>query len=610
VSAQERLQATARNGGSVDVAGALIDHLDLWTGAITKKPTSGRGSSGKIELTGIKKLRELILQLAVMGKLVTQDAGDESASSLLQHIDHEIANLVKQRCIKAPKRVPAVEDSDKAFDIPESWQWVKLGDLALHSEAGWSPKCHDRPRENENWGVLKVSAVTWGEFQPNENKELPSNLTPRPEYEVRPSDFLISRANTAELVARSVIVPAGAPRKLMMSDKIIRFVFSKQVNPLYLNLFNNCSCARAYYLSIAGGTSSSMKNVSRAQIQNLVVPLPPKTEQHRIVQKVDELMALCDRLEQQTSDQLEAHETLVDTLLGTLTQSENATELADNWARLAAHFDTLFTTEQSIDKLKQTILQLAVMGRLVEQDAGDEPASVLLGKLNDSRVQVLANKKTRAAGKIKPATSEDQPFHLPTGWVWCRFEQLIDPQFSISYGVLVPGTDAPEGVPLIRVADLSLSPQQSLPEKRISPDVDMKHAKTRLVGGEILLCVVGSIGKIGIAPRSWKGANIARAICRLMPSPLISKEYLLLLLQTDLMQKKFGADTRTLAQPTLNVGLIKVAETPLPPLAEQHRIVQKVDELMALCDQLKERLNRASETRCQLAEAVVEGALN
>ena len=246
----------------------------------------------------IDKLKQTILQLAVMGRLVEQDDGDEPAGSLLGKIDQEIASLVKQGRIKRSKPVPQTVDSDKFFEIPNTWQWVRLGNLALHSEAGWSPKCHDSPRENQSWAVLKVSAVTWGEFRPEENKELPANLTPRPEYEVHPSDFLISRANTSELVARSVVVPEGAPTRLMMSDKIIRFVFSKQVEPLYLNLFNNSPHARNYYLSVAGGTSSSMKNVSRAQIQALAVPLPPKAEQIRIVQKVDELMALCDQLKE------------------------------------------------------------------------------------------------------------------------------------------------------------------------------------------------------------------------------------------------------------------------------------------------------------------------
>ncbi len=127
------------------------------------------------------------------------------------------------------------------------------------------------------------------------------------------------------------------------------------------------------------------EGLSKKVLELFELPLPPLEEQHRIVQKVDELMALCDQLEQQTSDQIAAHDTLVDTLLGTLTQSQNATELAENWTRLAAHFDTLFTTEQSIDKLKQTILQLAVMGRLVEQSPKDEPASKFLSRVSEEK---------------------------------------------------------------------------------------------------------------------------------------------------------------------------------------------------------------------------------
>ena len=183
--------------------------------------------------------------------------------------------------------------------MPEGWTWCRIDHLALHSEAGWSPKCNDTPRTDDHWGVLKVSAITWGKYRPAENKQLPDHLEPRPEYEVQPNDFLISRANTADLVARSVVVPETTPVHLMMSDKIIRFVFSCEVSSHYINLYNNCRFARDYYTSVAGGTSSSMKNVSRQQIQSLVIPLPSLAEQQRIQIRVNELMTLCDTLQQQ-----------------------------------------------------------------------------------------------------------------------------------------------------------------------------------------------------------------------------------------------------------------------------------------------------------------------
>ncbi len=121
--------------------------------------------------------------------------------------------------------------------------------------------------------------------------------------------------------------------------------------------------------------------------------------------------------------------------------------------------------------------------------------------------------------------------------------------------------------------------------------------------------VVGSIGKLGVAPTSWKGANIARAVCRILPTEKVDKSFVLWLLQSKFMQDRFVGDTRILAQPTLNVGLIRSALTPLPPLAEQHRIVAKVDELMALCDTLKARLAEARTTQIHLADAIVERAV-
>jgi len=156
---------------------------------------------------------------------------------------------------------------------------------------------------------------------------------------------------------------------------------------------------------------------------------------------------------------------------------------------------------------------------------------------------------------------------------------------------------------------LSIDSPPALPEKSISIEVDEQYSRTRLNGGELLMGVVGSIGKLGLAPASWKGANIARAVCRIVPMKILSKEYTLWLLQSAFMKQGFVGDTRTLAQPTLNVGLIRLAMTPIPPLKEQHRIVAKIDELMALCDNLKERLKESQTTQVQLADATVEQTL-
>jgi type I restriction enzyme S subunit len=246
----------------------------------------------------VTELRKAILQLAVMGKLVPQDPNDPPASELLKEIEAEKRQLVKEGKIKVSKPLPKIKPEEIPYELPNGWEWVKLGEISITNESGWSPQCLKTSRSGKEWGVLKVSAVSWGEFKPEENKALPQIMEARPECEVRIGDFLLSRANTQDLVARSVVVKM-APIHLMMSDKIVRFNFFERIDKHFINISNLSNFARHYYARNASGTSSSMKNVSREIMCNLPIPLPPIAEQHRIVAKIDQLMALCDALEQQ-----------------------------------------------------------------------------------------------------------------------------------------------------------------------------------------------------------------------------------------------------------------------------------------------------------------------
>jgi type I restriction enzyme, S subunit len=244
----------------------------------------------------VVELRKTILQLAVMGKLVRQDPNDEPASELLRSIELEKQRLVKEGKIKQSKLVPEIEREEIPYELPKEWVWARLGEISLFSDSGWSPQCLSEPRSGQEWGVLKVSAVSWGEFRHEENKALPPGIEAKPECEVQVGDFLISRANTEELVARSVLVKES-PVRLMMSDKIVRFKLSQKIEGDFINFANLSRFSREYYSGNASGTSSSMKNVSREVMNNLPIPLPPLAEQRRIVEKIDRLMGMCDRLE-------------------------------------------------------------------------------------------------------------------------------------------------------------------------------------------------------------------------------------------------------------------------------------------------------------------------
>jgi type I restriction enzyme S subunit len=258
-------------------------------------------------------LRKSILTLAVQGKLVPQDPNDEPAEELM-------ARITTMRHKQKLKQYEPVSPDEGPYEVPSSWLWVRLGSISLASDSGWSPQCLPEARSGTDWGVLKVSAVSWGIFKPDENKALPPGMEGRPDCAVKAGDFLLSRANTEELVARSVVVVQTPPR-LMMSDKIVRFTFPDEIERDFINLANTSDPSRAYYARNASGTSSSMKNIGREVMCNLPIPLPPLAEQRRIVAKVEQLMALVDALETQLAASRTTAENLLTSLVTELTSS-------------------------------------------------------------------------------------------------------------------------------------------------------------------------------------------------------------------------------------------------------------------------------------------------
>jgi len=268
----------------------------------------------------------------------------------------------------------------------------------------------------------------------------------------------------------------------------------------------------------------------------------------------------------------------------------------------------MISKPEHVGRLRQAILDLAVLGRLVRQDLADEPIRTTVDAVLARRAALVRTKAVRYKGVDGRSPLLDS-VDLPDSWTTERLGNLVDPENAISYGVLVPGHHVSVGVPLVRAQDLSITAPASRPNKSIDPEIERAYARTRLRGGEILLCVVGSIGKLGIAPASWVGANIARAVARIDPVPEISRSYLLIAFRTRMVQDYFQRTTRTLAQPTLNIGLIELTPIPLPPRAEQDRIVAKVDELMALCDHLEQSLTTEQTERARLLGALLHDAL-
>jgi len=585
----------------------ITEHLDLWTRAVTKKSSSGRGSNGKIELTGLKKLRELILELAVRGKLVHQNPNEEPAISLAERIAAERAALIQAGAIKKSPKLPQITPEDIPFDIPIGWHWVRLGELVKKIGSGATPRGGKNAYVKSGIPFLRSQNI-WNDglnlqdvaYIPPETHERMANT------HVFPNDILLNI--TGASLGRCTVVP-GDMETANVSQHV---TIIRTINPLNRQYLHYLILS-PYIQSLVWGRQVGMarEGLSKKVLEQFEIPLPPLEEQHRIVQKVDELMALCDRLEQQTSDQLEAHETLVDTLLGTLTQSENATELADNWARLAAHFDTLFTTEQSIEKLKQTILQLAVMGRLVEQDAGDEPAMTLLQSIESHKAELIKSGVIKRSKALSPVSQEEHPFKLPSGWKCHRLGELVSKLGSGSTPRGGQRAYVEDGVPFLRSQNvwndgLRLGDMVYIPE-----DTHARMNNTVVYPKDILLNITGaSLGRSTIFPDQIPEANVSQHVTIIRLIEPAMTPFVHLCIQSPLIQSLVWGRQVGMAIEGLSKKVLERFEMPIPPLAEQQRIVQKADELIALCDQLKERLNQASETRNQLAEAVVEGALN
>lgn len=583
----------------MDVNQLITEHLDIWTAATEKKSSAGRGNGGGVSLYGIKKLKELIIELAMRGKLVPQDQREGDGGSLVEESLRRRNELIKNKTIKKPKTVKPMPSEFTGIETPKNWSMPQLGDLAYLITDG----THHTPKYQES-GIAFISVkdidgetVSFDDckyISVQEHEAINQRCNPEK------GDLLLCRIGT---LGRATLVDTERPFSLFVSVGLIKS-FQDLVLPEYLHVaMHSAFLLRQFDLIKAGGSHTNKLNLT--DLPRLFVPLPPYAEQHRIVAKVKELMGLCDALEAQAEGSLKAHQTLVETCLATLTNSQTPEDLTQNWTRIETHFDTLFTTEEGISRLQDVIIQLGVMGRLRTTEPNDEPAITIFERIRQRAPKAKGQgKATKLRGQVSLDQTDGSSLELPVGWENAEFSQLIEPEKPISYGVLVPGNDTVGGVPFVRIADLSIDKPSDFPEKSISPKVDQQYARTRLEGGEILMGVVGSIGKLGVAPESWRGGNIARAVCRIVPAKEVSKEFVLLLLRSTMMQNRFRGDTRVLAQPTLNIGLIRSAPTPVPPFAEQLRIVQKVDQLLELCALLRGSIEHSDATSRLLSDTL------
>ncbi|EDX0374204.1 restriction endonuclease subunit S [Salmonella enterica] len=535
----------------------IVDHIDTWTTALQTRSTTGRGSSGKVDLYGIKKLRELILELAVRGKLVPQDPNDEPASELLKRIAAEKVQLVKQGKIKKQKPLPEISEEEKPFELPVGWEWVRFGN---------------------------IYEMEYGSNLPQDKR------TNSGEYNVFGSNGIVGTHNIACINSPCIVIGRkGSAGALNLSHNIgcwVTDVAYSTIPPVGIDL--DFAFLQFHTLGLDSLGKGIKPGLNRNDAYGLAILVPPQNEQKVIVSKTKELMSLCDQLDQQSLTSLDAHQQLVEILLSTQTNSQNADELAENWARISEHFDTLFTTEASIDTLKQTILQLAVMGKLVQQDPNDSSAEVLLEQLSTSRNKKLRqqqadNKEAETMlRKINKLKKTKPPFRLPHNWTTVHLIELCE-YLVDCHNKTAPYTNT--GIPIIRTTNIRERRFLEQDLKFINQETyDFWSKRCPPSPGDIIFTREAPMGEALIIPPNVKWCLGQRTMLIRVMHEFVSNEFLLFALTEPHLLERASENAVGLTVKHLRVGDVENLNIPLPPLNEQYRIIDKVNILFEYCN--------------------------
>ncbi|HRH30200.1 MAG TPA: restriction endonuclease subunit S, partial [Aquabacterium sp.] len=536
---------------------------------------------------GIEKLRGLIQDLAIQGKLVAQDANEETSSKLLAQIDSVKGDFLRKSELARFNSLAGDTTDICKYTLPKTWSWRRLGALGL---VGSSSRVHQK-----DW---QTSGVPF--YRTREIVQLARNGAVDPELFISEDLYLELTSSGPVPVEGDIMITGvgtiGVPYIVREGE---RFYFKDASVLIFKNYFRLNSEYLALVFSSpywdqlihqeSMGTTVHTLTIGRASA--IPIPLPPLAEQHRIVAKVDELMALCDRLEADQADAEAAHAQLVQALLDSLTQATDAADFRASWQRLSEHFHTLFTTEASIEALKRTVLRLAFMGKLVQQLDDADASSAMLETIAAAKAQLSDAGRLRQVDGSVPATRADVPFDFPAAWQVARMADLCEP---VTSGSTPPSSemDECEGIPFLKVYNIR--------EQRIDFDYKRqfvaeafhfaKMKRSALKPNDVVMNIVGPpLGKTAIIPDDYATWNCNQAIVffRLI-APMSPRYVHLFLCEGSFLE---GIDLiGTAGQDNISVTKSRNIVMPVPTAAEQHRIVAKVDELMALCDQLKAQL--------------------
>ena len=465
-----------------------------------------------------------------------------------------------------------------------SWSNLPLSDLVHSIDQGWSPRCENYAASSHSeWAVIKTTAIQNLKFLDDENKSLPSTLEPRQHLELRPGDLLITRAGPRNRVGVACLVRSTRPR-LMLCDKAYRLKCRLDVvEPAFLELALNSPDLVAQVNKLKTGISDSGVNITQTPFMNLEIPLPPLPEQHRIVAEIEK-----------------------------------------QFTRLDAGVAALKRVQANLKRYRAAVLKAACEGHLVPTEAelqkseGREQKSKAryeTGEALLARILTDRRQKWEGRGQYKepdaPVTAHLPP--VPAGWAVASLEQLTSPVRPICYGILMPKDNVATGVLFVKVKDMKGDTIDLGGLHRTTPEIAAKYARASLRTGDLLLSIRGTYGRVAEVPRELDGGNITQDTARLDVTGMVNHRYIATCLRNPDCQNHFKRVARGVAVKGVNIGDVRPTPVPLPPLAEQTRIVAEVERRLSVVDQLEAvvfaNLKRATRLRQSILQKAFTGEL-
>jgi type I restriction enzyme, S subunit len=531
----------------------------------------------------IPRLRRFILDLAVRGKLVEQDPNVEPVSELLKRIhQHKVQCESRRRDNNTKITFAAFEGP---FRIPSSWMWIPFGDVMISRDGERIPVSQDeRNRRAKTYEYYGASGVI---------DQIDSYLFDKP--------LLLIGEDGANLINRSTHIAFIARGKYWVNNHAHVLDGISENFLRYIQLHINAIDLKPYV------TGTAQPKMNQAKMNSILIALPPEAEQDRIVAKVDELMALCDRLEAMQTERESRRDKLATASLHRLNNGAGAGVFREHALFHLHHLPRLTTRPEHIQQLRQTILNLAVRGRLVPQDPNDEPGSQLVKRIQMEKERLIREGLIRKEKPLSPVTEEDAPFSIPRSWSWVRIGTCA---LLTDYGTSVKSDHIDNGVPVLKMGDIRDGNVLMGGQKKVPPSID-DLPQLFLKRFDLLYNRTNSaelVGKTGIYLGEDDAYTFASYLIRIRffndrMSPVycnlaMNASYFRATQIVPELQQQCG-------QANVNGTKLRNMVLPLPPAAEQHRIVAKIDELLAICDRLEAQLTGSQkESRCFL-EAVL-----